>query len=176
MKHQLWLLLLMAAIFATTVGVGVGQTPGPSLQDLLKRLFPSAASISAKEGSLPHFKVFARSFSGAQTLGGVAFLTTEVEPLERGYHGPIKILVGLNADLKLAGIIIVEEHEPYGYFSIDRPQFAAQFIGKDIRDPFKVGADVDAVSTASITINSAARAIRNGARRVARQLLTPPPR
>jgi len=37
-----------------------------------------------------------------------------------------------------------------------------------------VGADVDAVSRASITIGSATRAIRNSARRIARTYLTPP--
>jgi hypothetical protein len=49
-----------------------------------------------------------------------------------------------------------------------------QFAGKDIRDPFRVGEDVDAVSRATITITSSSRAIRNGARRIARALLTPP--
>ena len=74
----------------------------------------------------------------------------------------------------LTGIIVTDHHEPYGNFSIDPPQFAAQFKGKNIRDPFKVGADIDAVSRASISITSASRAIRNSARRMARQFLTPP--
>ena len=96
-------------------------------------------------------------------------------PLERGYDGPIKILVGMSPNGILAGIVVVDHREPYGYFSVDRPEFAAQFVGKDIRDAFKVGADVDAVSRASISIASATRAIKNSARRVARQLLTAPP-
>ena len=75
----------------------------------------------------------------------------------------------------LAGVVVVEHNEPYGNFSIEPPRFAAQFRGKSIRDPFKVGADIDAVSRATITITSAARAVRNSARRVARQLLPPPP-
>ena len=45
---------------------------------------------------------------------------------------------------------------------------------KDVRDRFRVGMDVDAVSRASITIGSATRAIRNSARRIARQYLAPP--
>jgi len=56
---------------------------------------------------------------------------------------------------------------------VEPPQFAVQFKGKNIRDPFKVGGDIDAVSRATISINSATRAIRNSARRIARQLLTP---
>jgi transcriptional regulator of nitric oxide reductase len=74
----------------------------------------------------------------------------------------------------LTGIIVVEHHEPYGNFSVDRPKFAAQFKDKNIRDPFKVGADIDAVSRATISVASGSRAVRNSARRVARQLLAPP--
>ena len=43
------------------------------------------------------------------------------------------------------------------------PAFAAQFKGKSIRDPFRVGGDIDAVSRASLTIGSATRAIRDTA-------------
>jgi transcriptional regulator of nitric oxide reductase len=84
------------------------------------------------------------------------------------------MLVGLDTDARLTGVIVTEHREPYGYFSVDLPEFARQFEGKDIRDPFRVGEDVDAVSRATITITSSSRAIRNGARRVARALLTPP--
>jgi transcriptional regulator of nitric oxide reductase len=76
----------------------------------------------------------------------------------------------------ITGIIVTEHHEPYGNFSIDPPQFPAQFKGKDVRDRFRVGADVDAVSRASITVGSATRAIRNSARRIARAYLVRPTR
>ena len=103
----------------------------------------------------------------------MAFWTTELAPLERGYDGPIKMLVGMDTRGILTGLVVVEHHEPYGYFSVDLPKFSAQFKGKDIRDRFRVGADIDAVTTATLTVRSAARAARNSARRVARQLLTP---
>jgi hypothetical protein len=44
-----------------------------------------------------------------------------------------------------------------------------------VRDAFKLGEDIDAVSRATITMSSAVRAIRNSSRRIARQLLTAPP-
>ena len=75
----------------------------------------------------------------------------------------------------LAGVVVVEHREPYGDISVDPPAFAAQFVGKSIRDPFKVGEDIDAVSRASITNLSATRAIRNSARRMATRYLTPQP-
>ena len=143
--------------------------PGDSA--LLKRLFPTAASFSAKGGDPPHIKALS---GDGKTVIGLAFWTTELEPLERGYDGPIKILVGIDMKGALAGIVVVEHHEPYGNFSIDPPQFAAQFKGKDVRDRFRVGADVDAVSRASITIGSATRAIRNSSRRIAREYIAPP--
>jgi hypothetical protein len=48
---------------------------------------------------------------------------------------------------------------------------AEQFNGKTIRDPFRIGGDVDAVSRAPISIGGAARAIPDSPRVVARQLL-----
>ena len=151
-----------------------GQTSlDRALEAQLKRVFPTATAFSPKQTSpLPHFIAYTGN-PGAQSVVGYVFWTTELEPLERGYDGPIKILVGVDTKAILTGILVTEHHEPYGYFSVDLPDFAQQFRGKDIRDPFKVGADVAAVSRASISINSSSRAIRNGARRIARTMLTP---
>jgi Na+-translocating ferredoxin:NAD+ oxidoreductase RnfG subunit len=43
-----------------------------------------------------------------------------------------------------------------------------------VRDPFKLGGDIDAVSRATITMESAVRAVQKSSRMVARALLTPP--
>jgi transcriptional regulator of nitric oxide reductase len=141
----------------------------------LKQLFPAATSFTPKGGDPPHYKAYlGEAGAPGAPLAGLAFWTTELEPLERGYDGPIKMLVGMDVKGTLTGIVVAEHHEPYGNFSIEMPSFAAQFRGKSIRDPFKVGDDVYAVSRATITVTSAARAVKNSARRVARQLLTPP--
>lgn len=165
------LLLLVGGLIAAG-----GQTVTDSkLQAELKRVFPAATAFSPKGGIPPHFKALITDpRTAVQALSGFAFWTTELEPLERGYDGPIKILVGMDTKGILTGIIVVDHHEPYGSFSIDPPEFAAQFKGKNIRDPFRVGGDIDAVSRATLSITSATRAVRNSARRVARQLLTPP--
>ena len=140
----------------------------------LRKLFPSAAAFGPKGGEPPHFKAFTvEPRGGKQVVAGLAFLTTELAPLERGYDGPIKILVGMDPKGILTGIVVVDHHEPYGDFSVDPPEFAAQFVGKNIRDPFRVGGDIAAVSRATITVSSASRAVRDSARRVARLLLTP---
>jgi Na+-translocating ferredoxin:NAD+ oxidoreductase RnfG subunit len=122
---------------------------------------------------LPHFIAYSGD-PASKTIAGYVFWTTELEPLERGYDGPIKMLVGVDLKATLTGVLVTEHREPYGYFSVDLPPFSQQFKAKDIRDPFKVGGDIDAISRATITITSSARAVRNGSRRLARALLTPP--
>jgi NosR/NirI family transcriptional regulator, nitrous oxide reductase regulator len=141
----------------------------------LKQLFPAAAAFSPLGGTPPHITAY-RTDPGSDSRVrplGFAFWTTDLVPNERGYHGPIRILVGMDAAGILAGVVIDSDTEPYGYFSIEPPAFAAQFKGKSIRDGFRVGADVDAVSRASLSIGSATRAIRDSSRMVARALLTP---
>ena len=159
------------ALVAASITLTGAQRPD-ALQARLKQLFPSATAFSPKGGDPPHIKAYAGPKS--DMVVGYAFWTTEVSPLERGYGGPIAMLVGIDTKGVLAGIVMGEHHEPYGDFSIDRPQFAAAFRNKDVRDPFRLGADIDAVSRATITMSSAVRAIRNGARRIAREFIAPP--
>ena len=141
----------------------------------LKKLFPSAATFSAKAGTPAHYKAFGPAAAGKEgELLGLAYWTTELEPLERGFDGPIKMLVGMNPAGEITGVIVADHREPYGYFSVDLPDWPKQFEGKSIRDAFKVGADVDAISRATITVQSASRAIRNSSRKIARAHLAPP--
>jgi len=147
--------------------------PNPAAE--LKRLFPAAAAFSPLAGEPLHFNAYAADpkTKPADKPIGVAFWTTDLVPQEHGYHGPIHILVGMNMTGVLTGVVVAYDSEPYGYFSVQPPKFAAQFKGKSIKDPFRVGGDVDAVSRASISINSSARAIRDSSRLVAKQLLPP---
>lgn len=175
LRHMRSLSLVVSLVLATAIILAGQAPPDGKLAAQLQRLFPSASTFSPKQGAPPHFKAYGSAAGPASApLLGVAFWTTEIEPLERGYDGPIKMLVGLDLSGVLVGVIVVDHSEPYGYFSVEPPAFGAQFAGKNIRDLFKVGGDIDAVSRASITIGSATRAVRNSARRVARQLLSPP--
>jgi transcriptional regulator of nitric oxide reductase len=141
----------------------------------LKELFPKAVAFSPLAGSPLHYTAYGADprQNPAASPVGFAFWTTDLVPQEQGYHGAIHILVGIDLSGVLTGAIVDYDSEPYGYFSVEPPEFGAQFKGKSIRDPFRVGADVDAVSRASISINSAARAIRDSSRKVANLLLPP---
>jgi transcriptional regulator of nitric oxide reductase len=147
----------------------------PKPEAHLKKLFPTAATFSPLQGTPLHFIAYPadpKRQPNAPPLG-YAFWTTDMVPKEHGYHGPIHILVGMTLTGILTGVVVDYDSEPYGYFSVQPPEFAAQFKGKSIRNRFVVGADVDAVSRASITVSSAVRAIRDSSRIVARLLLDP---
>lgn len=168
------------AIVFLTVALGAGVVVGQSATDAktlaqLQRLFPAASGFSAKTGELPVFRAYSGDPKAASpSVIGYAFFTTELQPLERAYDGPIKWLVGMTPSGVLTGVVLVEHKEPFGNFSIETTEFQNAFKDKNIRDNFKVGTDIDAISRATISVTSSARAIRNSARRVARALLTPP--
>ena len=167
--------LLMAAFAVLGAGSVNGQDGDDALRRQLEQLFPGAVDFSAKEGDPPHYKAYgAVGSAGEPELLGLAFWTTELDPLERGYDGPIKVLVGMDTRGVLTRVFVTEHREPYGYFSIDLPSFVAQFERKNIRDRFRVGEDIDSISRATITIRSASRAVRNSSRRAARAHLVPP--
>ncbi|MGH9384269.1 MAG: FMN-binding protein [Vicinamibacterales bacterium] len=165
--------LLASAGAITLVAQRIFTNPRPDPH--LKALFPSAVAFSPLGGTPLHFKAFAidpKATPAAEPIG-LAFWTTDLVPKEHGYHGPIHLLVGMDMKGVLSGVVMDYNSEPYGYFSVDPPKFATQFKGKSIRDQFRVGADIDAVSRASITMNSAARAVRDSSRLMARALLSP---
>lgn len=170
------IVLSCLAFLALPIAVAIGQSLATAeLDEQLRYLFPEAASFSEKEGSPPHYKAFGPVASGGEAeLLGLAFWTTELDPLERGYDGPIQMLVGMDTTGILTQIIVTDHREPYGYFSVELPEFAEQFVGKDVRDRFRYGEDIDAISRATVTVTSASRAVRNSARRAARAHLAPP--
>ena len=147
-----------------------GWQPDARTESQLRQLFPGAASFSAKGGEPPHFKVYDQR----QTITGVCVLTdgspncSNAATTARSRFWWVSIRKGFSP---VSAWSI--SNEPYGNFSVDVPAFPAQFRGKNIRDPFKVGADIRGLARDHHRHQRCA-AIRNGARRVARQLLVPP--
>ena len=77
-----------------------------ALDEQLKSVFPAAITFSAKqENPLPHFVAYTGT-PGSPTIAGYVLWTTELQPLERGYDGPIKILVGLDTNARITGVLV----------------------------------------------------------------------
>ena len=141
----------------------------------LKKLFPSAVAFSPHGGTPLHYKAYGvdpKTHPSAPPIG-LVFWTTDIVPEEHGYHGAIHLIVGLDMTGIITGAFVDYHSEPYGYFSVEPPEFAAQFKGKSVRAPFKVGEDIHAVSRATISITSGTRAVRDSVRTMAKLFLNP---
>src|SRR6202051_2004381 len=104
--RNLGLVLLIAVVL---LPFAVGQTAlDRTLEAQLKKVFPSATAFSPKQTKpVPHYIAYTGN-PNAQTVAGYVFWTTELEPLERGYDGPIKMLVGMDTNAKLTGVLVTE--------------------------------------------------------------------
>jgi transcriptional regulator of nitric oxide reductase len=166
-------LIVSGASIVTGAASRIFTNPHPDAH--LKKLFPQAGFFTPLTGEPLHFTAYASHPHGntAAPPLGLAFWTTDLVPNEHGYHGAIHCLVGMDMTGIITGVVVDYHSEPYGYFSVEPDAFAEQFKGKSIREPFRVGGDIDAVSRASLSIGSATRAIRDSARMIARQFLSP---
>ena len=168
--------VILVAIGVVTLSAQAKRTfTNPRPQPYFKALFPNAGGFSPFSGEPLHYKVYGvdpKANPSAPPIGFI-FWTTDVVPKEVGYHGPIHFLVGMDTRGVIQSVVMDYNSEPYGYFSVDPPQFVEQFKHKSIRDPFQVGKDIAAVSRASITMHHAARAVRDASRTMAKTFLTP---
>lgn len=173
MKRIVVVVALVGSVGLVTLAAQRIATSPP--EPILKYLFPNAAAFSGLEGSPLHFKVYGADPKAHPKTApiGLAWWTTDVVPDEYGYHGPIHIMVGMDMTGIISKVFVDYNSEPYGYFSVEPPEFAEQFSGKSVRAPFKVGQDIHAVSRASISIGSGARAVRDSARAMAKLFLNP---
>jgi transcriptional regulator of nitric oxide reductase len=167
-------LLLGAPLLLLAQSVAGFIDPMPTAR--LKQLFPTATVFTPRGEKDPiYFTAYATDPAkspGARPIGW-AFWTIDLVPAELGYHGHIHMLIGMNLQGRLTGVIMDRNTEPYGDISINLPQFPAQFKGKSIRDRFEVGEDVDVTSRATISVRAAAREIREASRMVAKAVLNP---
>ena len=164
--------LLVLTLALAGSAVAAQPLVSPADEAALRGLLPAADHFELHDRGLRHFRAFAESGAGtAPRLIGLAFFTTDLAPRIYAYKGRIESLVAMDPGGRLVGVQVVHHDEPFGYFSIDLPGFTPQFAGKSILDPIEVGGDIDAVSRATITMEAATRAIRQGARRLARDFL-----
>lgn len=132
-----------------------------------REVLPRAETFEAVEGMYKHV----RGYDADERLVGFVFLTQDLGARSRGYIGVIPIIVGMDVRARVTGIKILKHFEPYGYRSINLPEYKAQFVGKSVLDRFTVGEDIDGYSGATITTVAATKSIRHASRQMARQFL-----
>lgn len=132
----------------------------------LKFVMPDAEVFSKKEGNPPHYKAY------KDRLIGICYATTDIVPEERGYSGPIKMMVGIDLSGKITGIEVLSHTETPSYvYALSEPWFKEQFKGKDIRDKLRIGDDLDGITRATITSEAVSRAVKKSAAKIATSIL-----
>ena len=90
-------------------------------------------------------------YRAANGLGYVMMLTA------KGYGGDIKMICGIGADGKIAGIQVLSHSETSGIGDkVTRPEFAAQFIGADA-----TLAGIEAITGASVSSGAYIKAMES---------------
>jgi hypothetical protein len=144
-------ILINAVVVSLAVSVLAGaQTPDPKIETLLKRLFPLRRA-SQRRRVRRRINVFGKPAGvDGETMIGLGFWTTELEPSNEGTTGRSRS----------SSAWICAGYWPAWWWSstIDVREFLGRTAGvrravcrQSVRDPFKVGEDIDAISRASIT-------------------------
>lgn len=143
-------------------------------QSWLFEVFPRADRFSEKQDEPPVYLAFGEGADGNEVRLGFVFLSADWPPEEKGYSAPISMLIGMDTNMTMTGLKVLDYRDSYRYTRGDfvaDPQFLQQFPGKSIMDEFRLGHDIDGLSGATITSFGIFRGARNAARRVAASYL-----
>lgn len=124
------------------------------LSDEQMRFVQEAAGVSFGKTHFSKFVVY-RIFESKRTVG-YAF-----EDVVIGKWGPIRYLVGLDADGTVLQVIVLEYKEIRGR-PVAKKRFLNQYKGKTIQDELMLRVDIDGVTGATIS----SRSLTDGVRKV----------
>ena len=167
-------LVLVCALFSQPLAA-------EALQDEIRQLFPKATRIEPKQEAPPVYSVYQ-----LDELLGYAFESSDYSSLQ-GFSGkPIRLLIGMDLQGVLAGVRVLEHHEPvflYGLGLQPLLDFVEQYRQHSISRPIIVGgrrldsadgestSQIDGVSKATVSVVILNETVLQAALSVARQLL-----
>jgi len=92
-----------------------------------------------------------------------------------GYGGPMRVAVGVDLTSKIAGIAIIDHKETIPFFQkVLNKKYPGVLVGKSYRDKFQIGADLEAVSGATLSFQALVNSAKRGLHQVAREKLQLP--
>lgn len=167
-------LCLLWLLFSQALCADVGN-------DQIQALFPKATRIEPKQDNPPVYSVYQ-----LDDLLGYAFESQDYSSLQ-GFSGkPVRLLIGLEPQGVLAGVRVLEHHEPVFLHGLGEQvlfDFVEQYRQQDIRTPIVVGGrraktvdgtsitQFDGVSKATVSVVIVNETVLIAALSVARQLL-----
>ena len=141
----------LAYVFMFT-GPKIEANAKAAFERSLQEVLPGAETF---QSAGPAGKVF-QGAAGGKSVG------TAVLVAPRGYSGSIKMLVGVDADLKVTGIKVLDQRETPGLgTNILKPKFLSQFIGKNPTDKLEPKKDVAAITGATISTRGVCEGVRS---------------
>ncbi|MCK4951158.1 MAG: 4Fe-4S binding protein [Gammaproteobacteria bacterium] len=155
-------------VLSTFVSAGTALDTYPEI----RKIFPGATHMGSLAGEPAAVPIYQQKH-----LLGYVFTTKNITPIPAYSGKPIDILIGLDLAGNIAGLKIVEHHEPILLAGVSEErlaQYIDQYKGINIFDRVRVGADdrlgsvgIDTISGATITVMVANSTIINSARKVA---------
>jgi len=122
-----------------------------AFKESLNKVIPEADDFKLKEDQDSYYD----AYQDEEIIGGV------VKTSYPGYSSDVQLLVGINLDNIIKGVVVLNQVETPGLgANVEKESFLKQFIGKDITkvNLKKDGGDIDAITGATITT----RAVVNG--------------
>jgi len=81
----------------------------------LFQVLPQAERFSEKQGDPPVFRAYRSDSGGGETLVGFAFLSSDLPPEEKGYSAPVAMLIGMDVNMVITGLKVLDYRDSYRY-------------------------------------------------------------
>jgi electron transport complex protein RnfG len=135
---------MLAYVFKITVP-RIEANAKASFEGSLRKVLPGAESFKSVAAPGAKNEIY-EGYTGGQAVG----LAVKVAP--RGYSSEIVMLVGVDPELRVKGMKILNQRETPGLgTNVEKPKFQKQFIGKGVKDAFEPKKDIDAITGATIS-------------------------
>lgn len=146
------ILLATALLFGLSLGLkGVAEKNAEAEKlELMQNLLPGSETFTLQTDTEDHERIRTAYKSDAGYV---------VETVTGGYAGQIVMLIGINNEGKVTGLVVRDMNETLslGREALNDHHFLSQFLNSS--EEFKVGENVDALSGATVTSRAIATAV-----------------
>ncbi len=154
------IVILITLLIAIVVNIYTQKEYSPLTPSTseLQSVMPEGDSFKEKKEPFLYYEVYKN-----RRLIGYCFNTKDASPDEKGYGGPIEILVGLDKLGDIRDLKVLHHNETSQYAQgIVAPDFLDQFKGKSREDNFII----DGITHATISSKAVARSLKAGLVRI----------
>lgn len=153
-KYLAYSLLVLAYIFSLFLSDNI-------INDQLYEVFNGAENFKKINNKPLTYAAYKND--GQDSIIGYVTLGSAV-----GYGGPLDVLVASDTRGDIVEIKVVNHKEtPSFFFKVIHENFLDQFDGESIKNQFKIGEDIDAISGATLTSRGISNAVKQASHHVA---------